>query len=134
MPWVDPALPVPIPVPTVSYPSLSNTIPAAPCIDAPFRLDAKGRIATVPAGSQDEIDAQIYNVLVCPQGAKLGDPDFGLPSPLGQSLPLNLTDLIKAIQDQVPAAVDVTAVESAILATRPQATSVTVTAQVITSA
>lgn len=130
MPWVDPHGAPSISTPGGGLPA----IPGAPCIEAPFRLAPDGHIVTVPAGSQAEINTQIYNVLCCPQGAKLGDPDFGLPSPLGQSLPLNLDGLVKAIQDLVPAAVDVSAVESAIVATRPQGTQVAITAQIITSA
>jgi hypothetical protein len=113
---------------------MSAIVPAAPCIDVPFRLDVNGQLVTVPAGSQEEINAQIYNVISCPQGAKLGDEDFGIPFLPGQSLPLNLAPLVAAIQDLVPAAVDVTAVEAAIIATRPQSTHVDVTAEVTTSA
>jgi hypothetical protein len=113
---------------------MSAIIPPAPCIDAPFRLDGDGQLVTVPAGSQEEINAQIYNVLTCPQGAKFGDPDFGIPFLPGQALPLNLVPVVQAIQDQVSAAVDVSAVEAAILATRPQSTQVDIAAEIVTSA
>lgn len=101
MPWLiessSPPLPVPQAAPTPSTPVL-------PQFDAPFRLDSKGQAVTVEQGSPEDIAAQIYNVIACPQGAKQNDPTWGIPSPLFGPVPLDLNGIVKAVQALVPGA------------------------------
>lgn len=82
--------------------SISNG--STPQWDSPFRINPDGLVAEVAQGSTEEIGGQIYNVLTCPQGAALSDPDFGIPTPLFGSLPLNTAAIVKAVQALVPGA------------------------------
>jgi hypothetical protein len=84
-----------------------------PTWDVPFRLNRDGTVAEVPQGSVNDVGNQIYNVLTCPQGAALNKPDFGIPSPLFGTVPLNLTGVVKAVQRLVPTA-SVEAVQQAL--------------------
>lgn len=69
-----------------------------PQIDAPFRLDANGHIAVVQQDSQQDVGACLYNAVICPQGAKLNDPSFGIPLILFGTMPLDLSGVIAALQ------------------------------------
>lgn len=70
----------------------------------PFRLGDDGVPVTVPQDSPEEIGAAVLNVLVCPQGAKLADPGFGIPELLFQNVPLNLTGVLEAVRRLEPRA------------------------------
>src|ERR1035437_3878900 len=72
--------------------------------DAPFRLGVDGKPVMVAQNSPEEVGAAVYNILVCPQGAKLADPMFGMPSPLFQPTPLDLTAILRTLQRLEPRA------------------------------
>lgn len=81
---------------------MSTSAPVVPQWDAPFRLDqTTGKVVEVEQGSPQDVAAQIYNVISCPQGAALNQPSFGIPFPLFQSLPLDLNAIVKAVQTLV---------------------------------
>jgi hypothetical protein len=98
----------------------------------PFHLNEDGTVATVPQSSADDIDGQIYNVLVCPQGAKLADPTFGVPSPLFDLLNLDTTAIVSAIRTLVPDATTEVVQRALVAVTHPQQVMLDVTAQVTT--
>jgi phage baseplate assembly protein W len=75
-----------------------------PQLDAPFRLNADGTPATVQQNSIADVAACVYNILACPTGAKLGDPTFGTPSLLFQTVPVNTAAMVTAIQRLEPRA------------------------------
>jgi len=70
--------------------------------DAPFRFDSSGQPVVVAQGSPEDIGAQVYNTVVCPEGAKLGDPKFGVPLVLFGQAPLNTAPLLNGIRRVVP--------------------------------
>jgi phage baseplate assembly protein W len=72
--------------------------------DAPFRLDVTGRPVYVEQDSPADVAACVYRILSCPQGAKPGDPDFGIPWPLFQTAPLNTQAILAAVQQIEPRA------------------------------
>lgn len=79
-----------------------------PQFDSPFRLGSDGQPVTVEQFTAEDYGAQVYNVLVCPQGAKLGDPDFGIPWPVFDLLNLDVQAIADAVQRLVPdASIDV---------------------------
>jgi phage baseplate assembly protein W len=100
MPWIIPTAPESSP--TVTADSAATGVPAN--FDAPFRLNADGTVATVAQGSPADIDASIYNILACPQGGKLHDPAFGIPSPLFDAFPVGTAAIVAAIQKLEPRA------------------------------
>jgi phage baseplate assembly protein W len=86
-----------------------------PQFDAPFRLDHDGQVATVEQGSPADVAACVYNIAVCPQGAKLGDPAFGVPSLLFNTIPLNTSGLLAALRKFEPrATLEITDVANAV--------------------
>lgn len=78
--------------------------PDLPQFGGPFRLGRDGKPVTVQQDTPEEIGAAIYNIVTCPQGAKFGDPEFGVPSLLFQTAPLNMDALIAAVQRWEPRA------------------------------
>ena len=72
--------------------------------DYPFRIDVDGTVASVEQGSVVDVAACVANILVCDQGAKLGDPQFGVPSLLFRGVPLNTTQVLAAVQRLEPRA------------------------------
>lgn len=86
---------------------MSVSEPFVPSFDAPFRIGPDGLVATVEQGSAADIGAQVYNVLICPQGAKLNDPGFGISSPLFDQMPIDGSGIEKSVMAQVPGALDV---------------------------
>lgn len=75
-----------------------------PQFDAPFRLNPDGTPALVEQDSPQDVGACIYNISVCLQGEKLGDPNFGVPSLLFQTVPLQTQTKIAAIRRLEPRA------------------------------
>lgn len=56
----------------------------------------------VEQGSEADIEAQVYNVLVCPQGFRIEDPSFGGPPLQFSNVPLPIADVLAAVQRYVP--------------------------------
>lgn len=98
MPWIFGQTPQQVSIGEVP------TTDGVPQFDVPFRIGKNGQVATVEQGSAEEVGAQIYNVIACPQGAKLNDPTFGIPSPLFAAMPLDTSGIANAVQAQVPGA------------------------------
>jgi hypothetical protein len=107
MPWVITG------GPPSSVPTGGSALSGPPQFDAPFRLDTSGHPVMVEQDSSEEIGAAVYNIVICPQGAKLNDPTFGTPSPLFGNAPLDTTAIIKAVQAREPRA-NATAVQETI--------------------
>lgn len=60
--------------------------------------------AEVEQGSEADIEACVYNILVCPQGFRLEDPDFGVPALQFANAPLPVADVLAAVQRYEPRA------------------------------
>lgn len=85
-------------------------IPDIPQFSAPFAISAAIDPETglsigaseVEQGSEADIEAQVYNVLVCPQGFRIESPEFGIPALQFQNAPLPIDAVIAAVQRWVP--------------------------------
>lgn len=77
--------------------------PAIPQCAAPFAIGKDGT-QTVEQGSEEAKAAHIYNIAVCPQGARDDLPEYGIPPLLWQPLPLDLTALEEALHRWEPEA------------------------------
>lgn len=111
--------------------SATNT-GAPPAFDAPFRLDVSGHVVTVDQDSPSDIGSCVYNVIVCPQGAKLNDDSFGNPSDLFDNLPVDTAAIQKAVNSLEPRS-NTTVVQEQILRVQSlQPVQVDVTAEVST--
>lgn len=102
MPWVisqnvTPAAPVNVPVGTTNSVTL-------PHFAGPFQFMANGKPVVVQQDSTEDIASSLYNILICPQGAKLDDPTFGIPTPLFGTFPLNWSPALAAVADLEPRA------------------------------
>lgn len=71
---------------------------------APFALGADGKPLVCAQDSPQDIASSVYNIVVCPQGAKLSDPGFGIPDPLFHTIPLDTSQIQTAIEAQEPRA------------------------------
>lgn len=71
---------------------------------APFALGADGKPLVCAQDSPQDIASSVYNIVVCPQGAKLSDPGFGIPDPLFGRTPLDVSGIEAAIVAQEPRA------------------------------
>jgi hypothetical protein len=92
--------PPPPPLP----PSIKVESPAElPHFNAPFQIGRQGAIV-VEQGSPENERANIYNIAVCPKGFRDDLPDFGIPDPTFQTLPLDLKPIEEALRKYEPAA------------------------------
>lgn len=81
-----------------------------PQFSAPFSISAQIDPETgvsvgadeVEQGSEADIEAQVYNVLVCPQGFRIEDPDFGIPQLQFKTVPLPAAGVLAQVQRYVP--------------------------------
>ncbi len=81
-----------------------------PAFSAPFSITAALNIETglsigaseVEQGSEEDVEAQVYNVLACPQGFRIEDPNFGGPPLQFSNAPLPIADVLAAVQRYVP--------------------------------
>ena len=74
-----------------------------PHFDFPFHRDVStGKVAVVEHDSPAHVTAQIYAVVVTPQGFRQTRSDFGWDWPEFGPTPLNLSQLAEAIQRFVP--------------------------------
>jgi hypothetical protein len=84
--------------------------PDTPAFAAPFSLTAAINPETglsvgadeVEQGSEADVEAQVYNVLVCPQGFRIEAPNFGIPQLQFSNAPLPIADVLAAVQRYVP--------------------------------
>jgi hypothetical protein len=70
---------------------------------APFTI-GPGGVETVEQGSLQNQQDNIYNIAVCPQGFRDDLPEFGIPSLVWQTLPLDLGALEESLHRYEPAA------------------------------
>lgn len=83
-----------------------------PQFSAPFSLTATVNPETglsigaseIEQGSEADIEACVYNILVCPQGFRLDDPEFGVPALQFSTVPLPAGDVLAAVQRYEPRA------------------------------
>lgn len=81
-----------------------------PAFAAPFAISAAIDIETglsvgaseVEQGSEADIEAQVYNVLVCPQGFRIEAPEFGTVPLQFANVPLPVADVLAGVQRYVP--------------------------------
>lgn len=100
---VAPSSPVPGPVTTNVGIGAQNAV-TLPHFAGPFQFKANGKPVVVQQDSTEDVASSLYNILLCPQGAKLDDPTFGVPSPLFQTFPLNWTATLAAVAELEPRA------------------------------
>jgi phage baseplate assembly protein W len=90
--------------------------PTTPQFSYPFSIDSTGTAESNPnyglpvvveQNSPEDVAACVANIVVCPQGSKMGDPSFGVPSVLFQTLPVNTNGILAAIQKLEPRATTV---------------------------
>jgi hypothetical protein len=106
-----------------------TTTPDIPQFAAPFSMSPTIDLETglsvgaaeVEQGSEADIEAQVYNVLVCPQGFRLDEPEFGAPPVQFSNAPLPIADVLAAVQRWVPGAT-VSIVESVLEGVEQQRT------------
>lgn len=101
--FVPPSSPVPGPVNTPVGIGAQNAV-TLPHFAGPFQLKANGKPVVVQQDSPEDIASSLYNILLCPQGAKLDDPTFGIPTPLFGTFPLNWAPALAAVADLEPRA------------------------------
>ena len=95
--------------PLVTAPASPST-PDIPQFAAPFSISAtidpetglSVGAAEVEQGSEADVEAQVYNVLVCPQGFRIEEPEFGVPPLQFSNAPLPISDVLAAVQRYVP--------------------------------
>jgi len=75
-----------------------------PHFNSPFGLGTNGRVLVNDQNSISDVESAIFDILVCPLGAKLGDPTFGIPSPLFSTVPLDTSGILQACQQLEPRA------------------------------
>ena len=86
MPIVIPGAPEPA---TSGRVGASTTAPSLPHCAVPFTLTRQGT-ATVEQGSEAHLRGNVYNIAVCPRGFRDDLPEFGVPSLLWKTMPLDL--------------------------------------------
>jgi hypothetical protein len=95
--------------PLITAPASPST-PDIPQFAAPFSISStidpetglSVGAAEVAQGSEADIEAQVYNVLVCPQGFRLDEPEFGIPPLQFSNAPLPIDSVLVAVQRWVP--------------------------------
>ena len=75
-----------------------------PHFNSPFGLGTNGRVIVNEQNSISDVESAVLDIMLCPQGAKLGDPNFGIPWPLFQTIPLNTSGIYNAVTQQEPRA------------------------------
>jgi hypothetical protein len=75
----------------------------APHFAAPFSITRNGAVV-VEQDSQANIQANIYNIAVCPKGFRDDLPDFGIPDPTFHTMPLDLSGIEEALHKYEPEA------------------------------
>lgn len=103
-----------------------------PQFDAPFRLGPDGQPVTVVQDSPNEIGAAVYDIMVCPQGAAVNNPDFGIPSPLFDLLDIDTAAIVAAVQQLEPRATTDVVQRAITQVSHPQQVTLVVTSQVTT--
>lgn len=69
---------------------------------APFAVGPGGDAVLVEQDSDANAAANVYNIAVCPQGFRDDLPEFGVPSLVWQTLPLDLGALEEALHRWEP--------------------------------
>jgi hypothetical protein len=81
-----------------------------PAFAAPFSITPELDVETslsvgaseVEQGSEADIEAQVYNVLICPQGFRIEAPEFGTVPLQFANAPLPIADVLAGVQRYVP--------------------------------
>jgi phage baseplate assembly protein W len=71
---------------------------------SPMSFSAKGVAKTVVQGSSEEITSCVLNTVLCEEGFREDLPEFGVPSLLFQTVPLQLAPFEAAIKRWEPRA------------------------------
>lgn len=79
-------------------------------ISFPFRLTPQGAVATVPRGSDQEIEEAIAVMTLTLEGERLLTPGFGIPDPVFYGI--NAGDLQSCVEEYGPEGIVIEAVES----------------------
>lgn len=72
-----------------------------PHFASPFSIGRSGA-AVVEQGSPENAADNIYNIAVCPQGARLDNPAFGIPQLAYANMPIPLDKLEEALKTYEP--------------------------------
>lgn len=97
----------------------------------PFALDpATGIPKVVEQDSPAEIGGAINNIMVCPEGAAVNNPNFGIPVPLFDLLDIDTAAIVAAIQTLEPRATTDVVQETIEQVTHPQQVFLNVDVQV----
>ena len=78
--------------------------PILPHFVTPFSLGSTGKPKVAEQDSTDDVRSCVLNILSCPLGGHLGDSAFGTPSILFQTIPIDPTPLMNAVQEYEPRA------------------------------
>lgn len=75
-----------------------------PHFAAPFSFNGAGVANVVEQDSVEEVAACVYNVVVCIEGQRIDEPDFGIPDPMFANAPVDITAIEDAIAQWEPRA------------------------------
>lgn len=78
-------------------------MPDVPHFKVPFQL-SQGRVVVVEQDTLDEVAQCVAAVLACPEGARLENPDFGTPEYLLTEAPIDVDELVNAVNEHEPRA------------------------------
>jgi hypothetical protein len=79
-------------------------MPDLPHIACPRSLNPNGSVVVNEQDSLENVAACVYAIATCEVGQMPLIADFGIPSPLFQTVPLDLTEIVKAVSAQEPRA------------------------------
>ena len=88
-------------------------------LNSPFSFNAKGESVTVEEESPACILAGVYNIVVCPEGFREDEPEFGIPPLEFSTVPVHVRALQEAVKRWEPEAT-LTVTEKAVEASRQQ--------------
>lgn len=73
-------------------------------ITFPWALGPTGKVAVNEQDSVEEVAACVWAIATCVKGQMHMLPDFGVVSPLFQTVPLDLSQIVAAVEAQEPRA------------------------------
>lgn len=84
-------------------------MPLLPHFASPFSLDATGKPVITEQDSTTDVESCVLNIVSCPLGGHLGDSHFGIPAVLFETIPIDPSPILAAIQEYEPRALNLTA-------------------------
>lgn len=75
-----------------------------PHFQAPFSFNGAGVANVVEQDSVEEVGSCVYNVVVCMQGQRLDEPDFGIADPMFAAAPVDIAGIEDVVTTWEPRA------------------------------